>query len=815
MKTRIARHVATARRIGRPIPAAMGTAGVAQAEAVSARIRTVLRAPSDWRAPATSVAASITEHGVADGPIAAPADIVRTGGHAPDPARPRAGEQTERIGTHFRAQPFQAKLAVGRVDDPLEREADRVAAAVAAGRPVGAITVAPSFGVQRECAECEEEKNKALRRKCASHVAEGAAHAPASVDRVVAGPGKPLEPALRQDMEGHFHHDFGRVRVHTDAEAADSARQVNARAYAVGPHVVFAADEFSPATVEGRQLLAHELTHVVQQGGGAATVQRQPKSKADQEREAAIEKARMEGVLCTSAQAETQWEAEQKLRLIPGKSGDEKYAVSLGWKDRALIQKKQAVSPRLLWEIATKARFFSSEAKAAYWQLVGNAVIDFGGSDAGLAIIEPCAPARPSEGEEGAENTEATPPWASSKMSCDATKQEYELEYEDEPSSSRCMDIKTDTEFTKNYFDSNIASAVAYSVPATTWDNVAYDSFKVMLVKYRNGTSEYFMLDQIGVFHSARMTQMGMLPSKYVKRKTTGLVYPLDRGQIYLLSEHITPHLISLKNGLTYQVKELQGLYNLLQIGGTFATIMGLYGLGVESFKASISAFKRAGPARLPGRPLPGIGVKGSGSTPPSGTQGGEAVRAPREEGAFKEGGEEGTFKGDPKGKGKTSGGAGQEGGAGSKRTSTIEEQQSAGERTKTSGGGSAEYRPLGKNPDIGVLEVRDDGSVSIVAANRQDDLEPGVKVTSHINLANHRNGLGPIAPGAARYRFYMQNGKAIHVEPLGRAPQTPERVGEIQRALQRNRLVSDQGTIINLSPGKQDDALKKTIFPR
>jgi len=169
--------------------------------------------------------------------------------------------------------------------------------------------------------------------------------------------------------------------------------------------------------------------------------------------------------------------------------------------------------------------------------------------------------------------------------------------------------------------------------------------------------------------------------------------------------------------------------------------------------------------------------------------------------------GEEGEFKGDPKGK--TSGRRD----PGSKGTSTIEEGQSAGERTTTAGRGSGEYRRLGKDPDIGVLEVRADGSVSIVSANRQDDLEPGVKVATHINLANHLNGLGPITPGAGRYRFYMQNGKAIHVEPLGRAPQTPERVGEIERALKRNRLVSDQGTIINLAPGGQDDTLKKTVF--
>ena len=98
MKTRIPRDVATARRPGRPIPAAMGTAGWAQAEADRARIRSVLRAPPDWKAPATtSVPASTTQHGA---PIAAPADIVRTDGYALDPARPRAGEPAETIAKH-------------------------------------------------------------------------------------------------------------------------------------------------------------------------------------------------------------------------------------------------------------------------------------------------------------------------------------------------------------------------------------------------------------------------------------------------------------------------------------------------------------------------------------------------------------------------------------------------------------------------------------------------------------------------------------------------------------------------------------------
>lgn len=72
--------------------------------------------------------------------------------------------------------------------------------------------------------------------------------------------------------------DFHHVRIHTDAEAADSARQLNARAYTVGNHVVFDSGEFAPHTLAGRRLIAHELTHVIQQTGtqhaGAGTVQR-------------------------------------------------------------------------------------------------------------------------------------------------------------------------------------------------------------------------------------------------------------------------------------------------------------------------------------------------------------------------------------------------------------------------------------------------------------------------------------------------------------------------------------------------------------
>src|SRR5262245_61400118 len=99
MKTRIARDVATARRPGRAIPAAMGTAGWAHAEPDRARIRTVLRAPLDWKAPATtSVPASTTEHGAAGAPSAAPAadQVMRM--PAPEVAATSAPPQISRNG---------------------------------------------------------------------------------------------------------------------------------------------------------------------------------------------------------------------------------------------------------------------------------------------------------------------------------------------------------------------------------------------------------------------------------------------------------------------------------------------------------------------------------------------------------------------------------------------------------------------------------------------------------------------------------------------------------------------------------------------
>lgn len=94
------------------------------------------------------------------------------------------------------------------------------------------------------------------------------ATAPPIVHEVLRSPGEPMDSATRADMEARFDHDFGNVRLHSDAKAEESARAVNALAYTVGSDVVLGAGQTSLHTDAGRKVLAHELTHVVQQQSG-------------------------------------------------------------------------------------------------------------------------------------------------------------------------------------------------------------------------------------------------------------------------------------------------------------------------------------------------------------------------------------------------------------------------------------------------------------------------------------------------------------------------------------------------------------------
>jgi hypothetical protein len=91
--------------------------------------------------------------------------------------------------------------------------------------------------------------------------------APSTVHDVVNSTGQPLDRTTRTFMESRFDRDFSRVRVHHDARATRSAAAVNALAYTVGQDIVFGAGQYAPASTAGRELLAHELAHTVQQAG--------------------------------------------------------------------------------------------------------------------------------------------------------------------------------------------------------------------------------------------------------------------------------------------------------------------------------------------------------------------------------------------------------------------------------------------------------------------------------------------------------------------------------------------------------------------
>lgn len=157
---------------------------------------------------------------------------------------------------------FQPKLTVNQPGDKYEQEADAMADQVM------------RMGLQRKCKHCEEEEKRVQRKETdplfptvdnefESYVS--------SLDRR----GDTLSQAERDFFEPRFGYDFSGVRIHTGGDAARSADHINALAYTTGNNIVFNNGQYQPGSESGKRLLAHELTHVVQQGGGAGAIQRQ------------------------------------------------------------------------------------------------------------------------------------------------------------------------------------------------------------------------------------------------------------------------------------------------------------------------------------------------------------------------------------------------------------------------------------------------------------------------------------------------------------------------------------------------------------
>ncbi|HEX5874954.1 MAG TPA: DUF4157 domain-containing protein, partial [Pyrinomonadaceae bacterium] len=140
---------------------------------------------------------------------------------------------------------------------------------------------------RRAAAAARQQTGQSIQRKAESE--ERPDELPEIVDDVLDSPGRPLDSATRAAMEPRFNRDFGGVRVHTDSTAAQSARAVNAHAYTVGQDVVFGAGQYQPQTEEGAHLLAHELTHVVQQSASGPMTAQSSKAISDPSDAAEVE----------------------------------------------------------------------------------------------------------------------------------------------------------------------------------------------------------------------------------------------------------------------------------------------------------------------------------------------------------------------------------------------------------------------------------------------------------------------------------------------------------------------------------------------
>lgn len=194
------------------------------------------------------------------------------------------------VGRLIRSGALQTKLRIGQPGDEYEQEADRVADAVMQ-MPAHKIVQASNLHLQKACPKCEEnelkrkpikeeEDEENLRRQKIKEEDEDKLQAKSTSDftshldgienhiQSMKGGGNPLSEEERTIFEPRFGADFSQVRLHTDTNAAQVARLVNARAFTTGREIVFGEGQYAPETTTGQRLLAHELTHVVQQRNG-------------------------------------------------------------------------------------------------------------------------------------------------------------------------------------------------------------------------------------------------------------------------------------------------------------------------------------------------------------------------------------------------------------------------------------------------------------------------------------------------------------------------------------------------------------------
>jgi hypothetical protein len=172
---------------------------------------------------------------------------------------------------------FQPKLSVNQPNDIYEQEADAMANQVT--RMIDPAQNETSFfkpadNIQRKCQHCDDEE-KVHRKENSS----GSGQQNGALDSYVGSlgsSGQSLPENSRRFFEPRFGQDFSNVRIHTDSVAAKSAQSINALAYTTGNNIVFNSGQYAPEIDSGKKLMAHELTHVLQQTSNGQQIQRKP-----------------------------------------------------------------------------------------------------------------------------------------------------------------------------------------------------------------------------------------------------------------------------------------------------------------------------------------------------------------------------------------------------------------------------------------------------------------------------------------------------------------------------------------------------------
>jgi Domain of unknown function (DUF4157)/Putative peptidoglycan binding domain len=306
--------------------------------------------------------------------------------------------------------PIQRRLSVGAVDDPLEQEADAMADRVMCMPEPFTIAQAGGEAIQRKCAACDEEETVQrrpgqtfLQRQCArcdeeekvqmkplassitpfiqAKGAGGGAASDTVTQQINAtrGSGSSMDRPTQSFMESRFGTDFSNVKIHTGDDAVQMSRELNAQAFTVGSDIYFNSGKYNPSSDSGRHLLAHELTHTVQQGGGV-TLQRKPDATDEEKKYADIDYKN------AAQQNLDNWYVRDEFYnifynvayrtgtgIFPGSTpiayANHVYELQTMlkklWKDKYLGQLNGIVDERLITDLGTIAAHYESKLKAA------------------------------------------------------------------------------------------------------------------------------------------------------------------------------------------------------------------------------------------------------------------------------------------------------------------------------------------------------------------------------------------------------------------------------------------------------------------